>query len=269
MSSGCDVLDREVAVRDGGEADEAADLDVLGRDRPLPAAAAARRRGCAGRSTRCPSISAPSETRKRQRSCTCGSQAALPIVVSPGVRTAAITVFSVAITLASSRKISRAAQPVRLHLVAALDLDLARRAARARGCAGRAGAGRSRRRPAAARSPGRGARAAGRRGGTTPGSAPRAPRRPRTTRAPAASTRTSFGPVHSALAPVPQTSSSIVSTSRMRGTFESVTGSSASRHAARIGSAPFLFPEARMRPLSGFPPSMTRVCGAVVTDMPG
>ena len=57
----------------------------------------------------------------------------------------------------------------------------------------------------------------------------------------------------------PQTSSSIVSTSRMRGTFESVTGSSASRHAARIGSAPFLLPEARMRPLSGFPPSMTRV----------
>jgi hypothetical protein len=30
-----------------------------------------------------------------------------------------------------------------------------------------------------------------------------------------------------------------------------------------------LFPEARMRPLSGFPPSMTRVCGAVATDMPG
>ena len=74
-------------------------------------------------------------------------------------------------------------------------------------------------------------------------------------------------PVHSALAPVPQTSSSIVSTSRMRGTFESVTGSSVSRQAARIGSAPFLFPEARMRPLSGFPPSMTKACGAVVTDI--
>ena len=56
---------------------------------------------------------------------------------------------------------------------------------------------------------------------------------------PCGSTRTSFGPVHSALAPVTQTSSSIVSTSRMRGTFESVTGSSASRHAATIGRAPF------------------------------
>ena len=134
----------------------------------------------------------------------------------------------------------------------------ARRAARARGCAGRAGAGRSRRRPAAARSPGRGARAAGRRAGTTRGSAPRAPRRPRATRAPAASTRTSFGPVHSALAPSAASSSSIVSTSRMRGTFESVTGSSVSRHAARIGRAPFLFPAARMRPVSGFPPSMTK-----------
>src|SRR4029078_5947906 len=55
----------------------------------------------------------------------------------------------------------------------------------------------------------------------------------------------------------------------MRGTFESVTGSSASRHAARIGIAPFLFPEARMRPLSGFPPSMTRAWGAVTTDMRG
>ena len=58
-----------------------------------------------------PSIWAPSETRKRQRSCTCGSQAAFPIVVSPGVRTAAITAFSVAITLASSRKISAPRSP--------------------------------------------------------------------------------------------------------------------------------------------------------------
>ena len=52
-----------------------------------------------------PSIWAPSETRKRQRSWTCGSQAALPITVSPSASTAAMTTFSVAITLASSRKI--------------------------------------------------------------------------------------------------------------------------------------------------------------------
>ena len=52
-----------------------------------------------------PSIWAPSETRKRQRSWTCGSQAALPITVSPSASTAAMRTFSVAITLASSRKI--------------------------------------------------------------------------------------------------------------------------------------------------------------------
>ena len=162
-----------------------------------------------------------------------------------------------------------AAQAVRLHLVAALDLDARAEPLRARGCADRAGAARSRRRPAAARSPGRAARAAGRRAGTTPGSARRAPRRPRATRAPADRRAPRSGRSTPRSRPCRQTSSSIVSTSRMRGTFESVTGSSASRHAARIGRAPFLFPEARMRPLSGFPPSMTKACGAVVTDMPG
>ena len=42
---------------------------------------------------------------------------------------------------------------------------------------------------------------------------------------PEASTRTSFGPVHVASAPMSTSSSTIVSTSRMRGTFSSVTGS--------------------------------------------
>ena len=51
-----------------------------------------------------PSIRAPSETRKRQRSWTCGSQAAFEIVVRPGASVAAMTAFSVAITDASSRK---------------------------------------------------------------------------------------------------------------------------------------------------------------------
>src|SRR2546426_10874013 len=39
--------------------------------------------------------------------------------------------------------------------------------------------------------------------------------------------------------------------------FESVTGSSVSRQAARIGRAPFLFPATRIVPLSGCRPSMT------------
>ena len=71
-----------------------------------------------------PSMFAPSETRKRQRSWTCGSHAALPITVSPGASTAAMTVFSVAMTRASSRKMLRAAQAAGAHLEAVADLDL-------------------------------------------------------------------------------------------------------------------------------------------------
>ena len=67
---------------DRGEADEAADLDVLRRDRhePPPSCSTPWMRSTFDS---IPSISAPSETRKRQRSWTCGSQAALPITVSP------------------------------------------------------------------------------------------------------------------------------------------------------------------------------------------
>ena len=50
-----------------------------------------------------PVMSAPSEIRKRQRSCTCGSLAAFEIIVRPVVMLAAMTAFSVAITDASSR----------------------------------------------------------------------------------------------------------------------------------------------------------------------
>ena len=58
--------------------------------------------------------------------------------------------------------------------------------------------------------------------------------------------RRSFGPIHSTSAPRVRSSSLIVSTSRIRGTFDSSTGSLVSRHAAMIGSAAFLFPAARM-----------------------
>ena len=74
----------------------------------------------------------------------------------------------------------------------------------------------------------------------------------------AAWTRTSLSPIHSTSAPRSASSATIVSTSRMRGTLRSTTGSSVSRHAARIGSAPFLFPATRTRPLSGLPPSITK-----------
>ena len=190
-----------------------ADLDVVGRR------SATRRR--ASESTpwmrrtfdSIPSICAPSETRKRQRSWTCGSQAALPITVSPGVSTAAMTVFSVAITLASSRKMCSPRRPPSApHLVdASPELDLCAQPREARGCAGRAGAARSRRRPAAGRS-----RARAR---TSSGPASRNDARMRAHSigssscldTSAAWTRTSFGPVHATSAPTSSSSSSIVS----------------------------------------------------------
>ena len=53
-------------------------------------------------------------------------------------------------------------------------------------------------------------------------------------------------------------SASIVVTSRIRGTFVSCTGSLASTQAASTGRTPFLFPEARTLPPSGWPPSITK-----------
>ena len=52
-------------------------------------------------------------------------------------------------------------------------------------------------------------------------------------------------------------SASIASTSAIRGTLRSTTGSSVKRQAARIGRAPFLLPAGTIVPESGTPPSMT------------
>src|ERR1700751_3735105 len=49
----------------------------------------------------------------------------------------------------------------------------------------------------------------------------------------------------------------IASTSLIRGTLRRITSSSVSRHAARIGSAPFLLPAGVMVPERGLPPSIT------------
>src|ERR671915_541345 len=70
--------------------------------------------------------------------------------------------------------------------------------------------------------------------------------------------RSSPPPRGSTSTPRSATSSSIVSTSVIEGTFESVTGSSVSSEAAIIGRAAFLFPAARMEPLRGRAPSMTK-----------
>ena len=71
--------------------------------------------------------------------------------------------------------------------------------------------------------------------------------------------------VHSASTPTDAMSSTSVSTSRMRGTFSSVTGCSERSAAATIGSAAFLLPEGRMVPESVCPPSTTN-CSAVMSS---
>ena len=74
---------------------------------------------------------------------------------------------------------------------------------------------------------------------------------------------TSLSPVHSTATPIPTRSISIESTSLMRGTLPITTRSLVSSDAARIGSAPFLFPAGTTVPLSGTPPSITKVSIAI------
>ena len=58
-----------------------------------------------------PSMRAPIAISRRARSWTWGSEAALWITVEPGVRAAAMSAFSVAITDGSSMKKSQACRP--------------------------------------------------------------------------------------------------------------------------------------------------------------
>ena len=206
-----------------------------------------------------PSICAPSETRKRQRSWTCGSQAALPITVSPGVSTAAMTAFSVAITLASSRKMcsprrpprrasrtSRATSTSRAHPREGVDVRVEpaapdhvaagrRDAHPAEAREQRAGEQERRAHPAAEL---RVELGLGDLGGVDADLVrrPSRPRRRRCRRAARASCRR-------------RGSAGRSRASRAR---------SASSVAARIGSAPFLFPAALTVPDSRWPPSITK-----------
>ncbi len=211
-----------------------------------------------------PSIFAPSEMRKRQRSCTCGSLAAFEIIVAPGRERRC---HDGVLGRHHRRLVEvdvRALQPS-AQLVAPVQIvDAAPSSANAWMC------GSSRRRPITS-PPGGGTLARPRRASSGPASrndarirlascvvrararSPAhgcAPRSGRSTRRRRRGSRA--GPI-------------IVSTSRMRGRFVSSTGSSVSRHAARIGSAPFLLPDARMRPESGCPPSITNDSAAGLT----
>src|SRR5215212_1494640 len=205
-----------------------------------------------------PEIWAPRPTRNRHRSWTWGSQAALPMTVVPSASTAAMMAFSVAVTDASSRNIgaprSRPTSSSRARSKLAWTPRL-RKASRWVS---------SRRRPITS-PPGGGSRQWPVR--ATSGAASSTDARMRVHRAgsrvarrrPRGSMRTSLGPSRSTLAPVEATSSSMVSTSRIWGTLRSTTGSSASRQAATMGRAAFLFPDGRMVPLSGCPPLMTKL----------
>ena len=198
-----------------------------GADAPLAAAEASRRPRCAARSSRSPRSRAPSETRKRQRSWTCGSQAAFPIMVSPSASTAAITAFSVAITrrLVEEDPLCRASPSV-AHLVAAVRSRSSRRARRSAWMCGS-----SRRRPITS-PPGGGTIARPKRASSGPASRNEARMRRQSSSSssvlctPGADRRArSFSPVQSTSAPMSASSSSIVSTSRIRGTFVRRTGS--------------------------------------------
>ena len=105
-----------------GQGHERADLDVVGCDVVLaaPQALGAVDREHVGAN---PRMSAPILTSRRARSCTWGSQAALPSSVVPGVSAAAISAFSVAMTEGSSMNTSPARSPAR-ELDVASHLDL-------------------------------------------------------------------------------------------------------------------------------------------------
>ena len=74
---------------------------------------------------------------------------------------------------------------------------------------------------------------------------------------------TSLSLSHSTRAPSSASSVTMASTSLIRGTLRRITSSSVSRQAARIGSAPFLFPAAVIVPESGAPPSITNFSSVI------
>ena len=194
----------------------------------------------------------------RQRSWTCGSQAAFPITVSPGVSAAAMRAFSVAMTDGSSMKTRAALSPEGASITMSRScLTVAPRAVKASRWGSR------RRRPMTS-PPGSGITA-------RPNRARRGPARRKEARmrdawarsstasgdAPAAHSASSLAPRHSTSTPRPARSSTSDSTSLIRGTLAMSTSSLVRRAAAIIGRAPFLLPAGTTVPLSGTPPSIT------------
>src|SRR5918998_3187901 len=203
-----------------------------------------------------PSIRAPICIRRRARSCTCGSEAALWMTVEPGVSAAAIRAFSVAITEGSSMKKSQAWSPsaARSSYVrpARISAPSARKASRC---------GSSRRRPITS-PPGGGMSAAPKRASSGPARRKEARMRSAQSGSTAVCAISShctaivFSSRHSALAPSRISSSTMACTSRIRGVLRSTTSSLVSTVAASAGSAAFLLPAGTTVPERGVPPSM-------------
>ena len=213
-------FDREVAAGDGGHADEAADLDVLGADR-VRAAASRPSTPVDVEHVRADAVDLRAERDEE-------AAEVLDVRLAGGVRDHRLA--------RRERRGHHGVLGAHDRRLVEVDVRAAQRAARARSAAeystARAELGERvdvRVEPApadhvaaraAARWRGRGARAAGRRAGTRRGCGSRA-RGSTSWLTFCAWTRTSFWPVHSASAPRLASSSSIVSTSRMRGTFAS------------------------------------------------
>ena len=203
-----------------------------------------------------PSTWAPILQSSRARSWTCGSEAALAIVVGPSMSAAASNAFSVPITEGSSMKIRLGFSPsggaessiqTLPSILAPMSLNASRWAS-------------SRRRPIVS-PPGGGIFTSRKRASSGPATRNEARIRLASSsstsvpRMVSARRRTSFS-LRVTFTPSRSSSPSIDSTSRIRGTLRTTSSSSVSRQAARIGSAAFLFPAGTISPESGTPPWM-------------
>src|SRR3989454_1960852 len=203
-----------------------------------------------------PSIRAPILASKRQRSCTCGSRAALKISVRPSASTAASRMFSVPVTVGRSKTIraprSRSTSATISVALSSIRAPICRRPRR---CC-------STRRAPMSSPPGRGNRAWPRR----PSSAPnrtmvarmRRPSSSGTSVPRACPIRRTSEPSPSVRPPNPVRICAITAVSVTLGTFVRRTGSAVSSAAAISGRAAFLEPLTHSSPASSEPPLMRR-----------
>ena len=117
------VRDADLGARHRRQPDERADLDVIGADACVRAAE--RAPAVDGEHVGADAVDLARRARRgnAQRSCTCGSLAALRRIVVPDAATAAISAFSVPVTLGSSRNTSAPRRPGRRQVEAVVELE--------------------------------------------------------------------------------------------------------------------------------------------------